>query len=64
MHPGFNLSLLQINIQKDYNWIAEMSIYIINKLLIGVFPKCSRTFAEFSEFRETDKSMKHELGSV
>ena len=22
-----------------------------------------RTFAEFSEFRETDKSLKHELGS-
>ena len=31
---------------------------------IGVFPKWSRTFTEFSEFRETDKSLKHELGSV
>ena len=31
---------------------------------IGVFPKWSRTFAEFSEFRETDKSLKHELGSI
>ena len=28
----------------------------------GVFPKWSRTFAEFSEFRETDKSLKHEFG--
>ena len=27
----------------------------------GVFPKWSRTFAEFSDFRETDKSLKHEL---
>ena len=30
----------------------------------GVFPKWSRTFAEFGEFSETDKSMKHELGSI
>ena len=30
----------------------------------GVFPKWSRTFTEFSEFRETDKSVKHELGSI
>ena len=29
-----------------------------------VFPKWSRTFAEFSEFRESDKSLKHELGSI
>ena len=27
----------------------------------GVFPKWSRTFIEF---RETDKSLKHELGSI
>ena len=31
---------------------------------IGVFPKWRRTFAEFSEFRITDKSLKHELGSI
>ena len=31
---------------------------------IGVFPKWSRAFAGFSEFRETDKSLKHELGSI
>ena len=30
----------------------------------GVFPKLSRTFSEFSEFRESDKSLKHELGSI
>ena len=30
----------------------------------GVFPKWSRTFAEFTEFRETDKSLKHELGLI
>ena len=35
-----------------------------NELFIGVFPKWSRTFAEFSEFRESDKSLKHELGSI
>ena len=32
--------------------------------LLEFFPKWSRTFAEFSEFRETDKSLKHELGSI
>ena len=33
----------------------------------GVFPKWSRTFIELSkssEFREYDKSLKHELGSI
>ena len=33
----------------------------------GVFPKWNRTFIEFSDFnkfRESDKSMKHELGSI
>ena len=35
-------------------------------LLLGQvsFPKWSRTFIEFSEFRESDKSLKHELGSI
>ena len=32
--------------------------------LIGVFPKWNRTFGEFREFRESDKSLKHELGSI
>ena len=27
-----------------------------------IFPKWSRTFIEFSEFGETEKSLKHELG--
>ena len=34
---------------------------------IGVFPKYSRTFlkfSEFSKFRESEKSLKHELGSI
>ena len=34
---------------------------------IGPFPKWSRTFIEFSEFskfRESDKSLMHELGSI
>ena len=31
---------------------------------IGVFPKWSRTFIEFSEFRESHKSLKHQLGSI
>ena len=33
---------------------------------IGVFPKWSRTFIKFndlSEFRESDRSLKHEFGS-
>ena len=35
--------------------------------IIGVFPKWNRSFiefSEFSEFRESDKPLKHELGSV
>ena len=31
---------------------------------IEVFPKWSRTFIEFTEFSESEKSLKHELGSV
>ena len=31
---------------------------------IGVFSKWSRTFIEFSEFRESEESLKHELGSI
>ena len=31
---------------------------------IGVLPKWNRTFAEFTEFGETDKSLKHEFGSI
>ena len=30
----------------------------------GVFSKWSRTFIEFREFRESEKSLRHELGSV
>ena len=30
----------------------------------GVVPKWSRSFIEFSEFRESDKSLKHEWGSI
>ena len=35
--------------------------------VIGVFPKCSRIFVEFSEFiesRKSDNSLKHELSSI
>ena len=31
------------------------------EVTIGVFPKWSRTF---TEFRESDRSLKHELGSI
>ena len=31
---------------------------------IGVCPKWSRTFIEFSELSESHKSMKHEQGSI
>ena len=41
--------------------LAEFSEFI------GASPKCSRTFIEFSDFRkfrEFEKSLKHELGSI
>ena len=31
---------------------------------IGVFSQWSGTFIEFSEFRESEESLKHEMGSV
>ena len=31
---------------------------------IGVCPKWARTFIEFSKFSESQKSLKHELGSI
>ena len=30
----------------------------------GVFLKWSRAFTEFNEFRESGKSLKHDLGSI
>ena len=36
----------------------------VDFVLIGIFPKWKRIFIEFSEFRESDKSLKYELGSI
>ena len=30
----------------------------------GVFPKCSRTFIEYGDFRESDKPLKYELDLI
>ena len=74
----YNLYVLQTKTNKDpCDVISEKSISIpkastslfqIKNMSMsddnGVFPKWSRTPAEFSEFRETDKSLKHELGSI
>ena len=49
----------------DHFWLSLTAAMVEKNN--GVFPKWSRTFiefGEFSEFRETDKSLKHELGSV
>ena len=35
-----------------------------NEVFIGVFSKWSRTFIEFREFKESEKSLRHELHSV
>ena len=46
--------------------LSIIALHILNGD-IGVFPKWSRTFidfSEFNEFRESDESLKHELGSV
>ena len=40
-------------------------IQILGKIWFnGLFPKWNRTFTESSEFGESDKSLKHELGSI
>ena len=41
-----------------------LQLFVSSDYHTGVFPKWSITFSDFSEFRETDKSLKHELGSV
>ena len=37
---------------------------IVPGVLNGVFPKWNRSFIEFSEFSESDKSLKNELGAI
>ena len=44
--------------------IGKSCIISIWMRLIGVFLKWSRTFIEISKFRESEKSLKHELGSI
>ena len=44
--------------------LTEIHSYLtilFSQYSFGVFPKWSRTFIEFGEFRESDKSLKHEL---
>ena len=50
----YRFSKVRIGTRQKNNWLVSN----------GVFPKWSRTFTEFSEFRESDKSLKHELGSI
>ena len=42
--------------------ILRIALQLFNQ--IGVFSKWNRTFIEFREFRESEKSLRHELGSV
>ena len=37
---------------------------VFDSEIIGVFSKWSGTFIDFSEFRESEESLKHEFGSV
>ena len=56
------MSIIASNVQQ--NSMATGSGQITHK---GVFPKRSRTFIEFNgfnEFRQSDKSVKHELDSI
>ena len=46
-------------LHKTANLLLNNLIYYI----IGVFSKWSITFIEFREFRESEKSLRHELGS-
>ena len=48
-------------------FVQEEELSMSDLLFNGVFPKWNRAFIEFSEFseiREFDKSLKHELGSL
>ena len=45
-------------------YISWANIIHDTETLSEVFRKWNRTFIEFSEFRESDKSLKHDLGSI
>ena len=45
-------------------YISWTNIIHDTETLSEVFRKWNRTFIEFSEFRESDKSLKHDLGSI
>ena len=63
-YPG-----LYLNLSEKYI-LHQMTTSDFKKVIKennGVLPKWSRTFIEFSEFskfRESDKSLKHELGLI
>ena len=66
----FNISG-STRVLKESNWSTDMTGLINFNIFfeadIWVFPNWSRTFIEFndfSEFRESDKSLKHKLGSI
>ena len=49
---------------RKYTQIPGVCCWFVYSQHSGVFSKWSRTFSEFSEFRESEESLKHELGSI
>ena len=58
---SFSTSVIMVTlIQNIANRMSPQIIFEHN----GLFSKWSGTFIEFREFRESEESLKHELGSV
>ena len=61
IHQLLNIFFFTNCARQDKIGKTRLALFYANN---GVFPKWSKTFIEFSEFTESDKSLKHKLGSV
>ena len=65
MAPTNNKLIVNVSNEQLENCLGFLYVWWIKKQGDnGVYPKWSRTFIEFSKFRESDKSLKNELGLI
>ena len=62
MHTSMNNNSIMPT--QFYTFLVVFVFQFQSELDNGVFPKWSRTFIEFSEYRESDKSSKNELSLI
>ena len=61
---GFGISISRCCHDDVIKVLKHLTTKALSLLGIGVFSEWSKSFIEFSEFRESDTSLKHELGSI